>query len=316
MSAGTNPSRSLLAPTSRMTTPTANASNAPLVIGGPPDAGLGAASGGIPIGPLALLARNVRKTYQLGRVKVPVLRGVNLDAHEGEFVAILGASGSGKSTLLHVVGGLDRPDAVTSHDGRKRNSDVRPDLKPDVKPDVTSGSPTVIEYRGQNIASMSRGALNRYRAHETGFVFQFYHLLPELTVLQNVTVAAMVRHGFGYAAVAAEVRATANDLLTQVGLGHRLSHRPAELSGGERQRVAIARSLINRPSILLADEPTGNLDRATGGAILDMLLKIREQRKLTMLVVTHDIHTAQRADRVVRLADGLVTQVDEPGTGG
>lgn len=228
----------------------------------------------------ALRVTNLHKTYQMGRINVPVLRGVDIDVNEGEFVAILGASGSGKSTLLHLVGGLDRPDVVSPR--------------------------ATIEYRGRNVASMSRGELDGYRAKETGFVFQFYHLLPELSVLQNVVIAGMVRWGFSYAAHSRACTSHATELLDKVGLSHRLKHRPSELSGGERQRVAIARALINQPSLLLADEPTGNLDRKTGDVILEMILAIRAERKLTMLVVTHDEHTAARADRVVRLVDGKV----------
>jgi lipoprotein-releasing system ATP-binding protein len=223
----------------------------------------------------------VHKTYRLGRVKVPVLHGVNLTVQEGEFVAILGASGSGKSTLLHLMGGLDRPDR-------------------------TGGEPPTIEFRGNNLTGMSRRQLDRYRARDAGFVFQFYHLLPELTVLDNVLIAAMVRRGLGYLPYAGACRDAARGLLDQVGLSHRLNHRPVELSGGERQRVAIARALINEPTLLLADEPTGNLDHATGESILDMLLAIRAQRRLTMLVVTHDQATAARADRTVRIADGRI----------
>ena len=225
----------------------------------------------------------LHKTYSLGRLKVPVLRGVDLTAGEGEFVAILGASGSGKSTLLHLIGGLDVPD-------RPRKGEP-----------VTS-----ISYRGEELVGKGRSRLDRYRARETGFVFQFYHLLPELTVLENITVAAMVRWGVQYPAKRGAVMAAAKELVRQVGLEHRLGHRPAELSGGERQRVAIARALINEPTLLLADEPTGNLDRATGESILEMLLSIRAARGLTMVVVTHDENTARRADRIVRLMDGRV----------
>lgn len=223
---------------------------------------------------------NLHKTYRLGRVDVPVLRGVSLRVKAGEFVAILGASGSGKSTLLHLLGGLDRPD-----------------LKP----------APVMKLLGRDVAKMSGGTLNEYRGSDVGFVFQFYHLLPELSVLENVLVAAMVRLGrLGYARHSRTLRTEAADLLTTLGLGHRLEHRPAELSGGERQRVAIGRALINRPRLLLADEPTGNLDRATGTKILDALLEIGRQRSQTMLVVTHDEQTAARADRVVRILDGRI----------
>jgi lipoprotein-releasing system ATP-binding protein len=220
---------------------------------------------------------NLFKTYRLGRVSVPVLRGVSLNVRSGEWLAIRGASGSGKSTLLHLVGGLDRPDRKTA---------------------------SSILFRETALSSMSAGDLDRYRATNVGFVFQFYHLLPELTVLQNVTVACMVRDGFGHNSRAATDRAT--DLLTTFGLGSRLKHRPAELSGGERQRVAIARALINNPDVLLADEPTGNLDRATGDKILDALQSVRVQRGQTMIMVTHDADVAARADRVVRLEDGRV----------
>ncbi len=226
-----------------------------------------------------LTVTNLHKTYRLGRVSVPVLRGVNLSVREGEFVAILGSSGSGKSTLLHLVGGLDRPDEAP---------------------------PAVIEFDGRAITRFSAGQLDQYRRRDVGFVFQFYHLLPELTVLQNVVIAAMVRHGMGYTGASAKVREDARGLLDHMGLSHRLDHRPAELSGGERQRVAIARSLINSPRMLLADEPTGNLDHETGAKVLDMLLAIRRDRRQTMLVVTHDQETAGRADRVVRITDGTI----------
>jgi lipoprotein-releasing system ATP-binding protein len=225
-------------------------------------------------------ATNLFKTYRLGRVDVRVLRGVSLAVNEGEFVAILGASGSGKSTLLHLLGGLDRPDRGGAGD-------------------------SIIRYRSQRLSELGAGEIDRYRAEAIGFVFQFYHLLPELSVLQNVCVAAMVKHG-RWRYPRADVEARATDLLAGFGLSHRLDHRPAELSGGERQRVAIARALINQPPVLLADEPTGNLDRATGAAILDQLLEIRRVNALTMVMVTHDQEIAARADRVVRLVDGRV----------
>lgn len=230
-----------------------------------------------------LRATNVRKTYQLGRLRVPVLRGVNIDVRSGEFVAILGASGSGKSTLLHLLGGLDAADKATKETG-----------------------PASIEFEGTDLITLSNGRLDAYRRRRVGFVFQFYHLLPELTVLQNVTIAAMTAMGkLEYWSKRAEVRAHASALLDRVGLGHRLLHRPAELSGGERQRVAIARALVNKPDLLLADEPTGNLDRVTGASILDLFTDLHRGGQ-TMVVVTHDEATAARADRVVRLVDGSV----------
>jgi lipoprotein-releasing system ATP-binding protein len=226
---------------------------------------------------------NLHHTYRLGRVDVPVLRGVDLSVEKGEFVAILGASGSGKSTLLHLMGGLDRPDARTA-----------------------PGAASSITYQGKDITAMSSAALDAYRSQDIGFVFQFYHLLPELSVLQNVVMGAMIRHGVAFGGHRKEAHSAARTLLDAVGLSHRLRHRPAELSGGERQRVAIARALINNPTVLLADEPTGNLDRETGRSILEMLLKIRRERAQTFVIVTHDPDTAARADRIVRLVDGKV----------
>lgn len=231
-------------------------------------------------GPI-ISATNLHKTYKMGRVKVPVLRGLSVSADQGEWVAILGASGSGKSTLLHLLGGLDRPDR-----GKEGSA---------------------ITFQGRAIGRMSRGEMDRYRATQVGFVFQFYHLLPELRVLENVTVGAMVRHGLlGFMGAKPKINARAKELLEAFGLGHRLKHRPGELSGGERQRVAIARALINEPRILLADEPTGNLDRKTGDAILDSLADLRTRLGLTIIMVTHDRHVADRADRVIELADGVV----------
>jgi ABC-type lipoprotein export system ATPase subunit len=236
-------------------------------------------------------ARNVYKTYRMGRVDVPVLRGVDLAVHPGECVAVLGASGSGKSTLLHLLGGLDRPDRRASGSGGD-------------SPRQSGGE---IRFRGEPLARRSARQLDRYRTRDVGFVFQFYHLLPELTVLENVAVAGMIGVGrLRYLSLRAGLRRRAAELLERFGLGQRLRHRPAELSGGERQRVAIARALINRPALLLADEPTGNLDATTGGAILDAIMGLRKETGQTMVIVTHDAATARRADRVVRLADGRV----------
>lgn len=229
-------------------------------------------------------ATDLHKRYRMGKVDVDVLRGVSLGAQPGERIAILGASGSGKSTLLHLLGGLDRPNRGG------------------------------ITFEGRPIDELGWGGLNRFRCRDVGFVFQFYHLLPELTVLQNVCVPAMVQHGrLGWWRERAAVQNRAKQLIERFGLGHRLRHRPAELSGGERQRTAIARALINRPRLLLADEPTGNLDRTTGGQILDALDELSNSHAdannaddppLTMLIVTHDPATAERADRVLQLIDG------------
>lgn len=236
--------------------------------------------GGQPV----LCVRNVHKTYKLGRVKVPVLHGVDLDVGQGEWVTILGASGSGKSTLLHLMGGLDRPDKHVQ-------------------------SPASVKFHDRELTKESKRALDRYRASDIGFVFQFYHLLPELSVLQNVTIGGMIKHGrFGYGSHKKEIIDRASGLLDRFGLSHRLKHRPTELSGGERQRVAIARALINEPSLLLADEPTGNLDVKTGASILDTIIEHRRDAGLTLVMVTHDDRIAQQSDRVIRLVDGLVKE--------
>tara|TARA_R110002073_G_scaffold275332_1_gene438934 strand:+ start:111047 stop:111802 length:756 start_codon:yes stop_codon:yes gene_type:complete len=235
-------------------------------------------------GKSVLSVRNVHKTYKLGRVKVPVLHGVDLDVKEGEWVTILGASGSGKSTLLHLMGGLDRPDKNTH-------------------------SPASVKFHDRELTKESKRSLDHYRADDIGFVFQFYHLLPELSVLQNVTVGGMIKHGrMGYRSHRKEIVDRASSLLDRFGLSHRLKHRPAELSGGERQRVAIARALINEPSLLLADEPTGNLDVKTGSSILDAIVEHRQDAGLTLVMVTHDERIAAKSDRVIRLVDGRVKE--------
>jgi ABC-type lipoprotein export system ATPase subunit len=224
----------------------------------------------------------IHKAYQMGPDLVPVLRGVDLRVHEGEFVAIMGASGSGKSTLLHIAGALDRPD---EKDGRLGE----------------------VYFQGRSLSSMGRWGRHRLRNHQFGFVFQFYHLLPELNVLENVLLPAMVDAPFYKALVRVRPRrAEGMALLEAFGLKERLKHRPAQLSGGERQRVAIARALINNPALLLADEPTGNLDAKTGRAILDVLLRLHKERKQTILLVTHDPHVAGLADRIVRLEEGRI----------
>ena len=226
-----------------------------------------------------LCASHLRKSYQLGRVQVSVLRGVSLDVEKGEWLAILGASGSGKSTLLHLLGALDRPD--------------------------DSGS--TIRFDQQVVTGFGEMERNRYRNRSVGFVFQFYHLLPEFNIIENVAVSAMVRYGrFGFSKHKKEVYGKAEELLTAFGMKDRLKHRPNELSGGERQRVAIARSLINDPPLLLADEPTGNLDQATGGQILDVIGNMHRERGQTMVMVTHDPAVAERADRIVQLRNGLI----------
>ncbi|MCI0676192.1 MAG: ABC transporter ATP-binding protein [Phycisphaerales bacterium] len=247
-----------------------------------------------------LSAVNLRKTYRLGAVDVPVLKGASIRIDRGEWVAVLGASGSGKSTLLHLLGALDRPDAP---DGGE------------------------IMFDGEALGAMSHRRFNLYRNREVGFVFQFYHLLPELNVLENTFLPGLVgrRRWHWYLLLAAGIlpafieeelqyrvqsrrlRRRAEELLGSFGLSHRLTHRPRELSGGERQRVAIARALMNNPQVLLADEPTGNLDETTGAEILDLIAQ-QHRSGLTIVMVTHDPEIAKRADRVVRLHDGKVVE--------
>jgi lipoprotein-releasing system ATP-binding protein len=225
-----------------------------------------------------LEARDLRKTYRLGKVGVPVLRGADFRMRRGEWVAILGSSGSGKSTLLHLLGLLDEPD-----------------------PD--SGG---VWFEGAPVAGLRGTARNRYRNISVGFVFQFYHLLPELTVLENAMLPCCVARGLvAPGGVGETARRRTGELLEAFGMSHRLAHRPRELSGGERQRVAIARALANEPRVLLADEPTGNLDAKTGGEILDMVGSLH-RKGLSIAMVTHDPAVAARADRVVRLVDGRV----------
>jgi len=245
-------------------------------------AGDRAAVAGTPI----LVAEDLHKTYRLGRIDVPVLKGASMEVREGQWTAILGASGSGKSTLLHLLGDLDRPDRPAK-DGRGGGH---------------------VRFRDRRIDEQSLAARNRYRNRSVGFVFQFYHLLPELTVLENACLPALVGVGrLGWSRKRREVRDRAASLLEQFGLGHRLRHRPRELSGGERQRTAIARALVNEPEVLLADEPTGNLDVHTGGGILDLLADLH-RGGLTIVMVTHDESIAERADRMVHLVDGRVAR--------
>ncbi|MCA8953670.1 MAG: ABC transporter ATP-binding protein [Planctomycetes bacterium] len=224
-----------------------------------------------------LAARDVHKTYRLGRQEIPVLRGVDLAIERGEIVALLGASGAGKSTLLHVLGLLDPP---------------------------TRGE---VLYDGEPVHDLSIRERARLRHDHTGFVFQFYHLIPELTALQNVLLARMMtdsvtRYWRGRRAA----RRAATELLERVGLGERLRHRPTELSGGERQRVAIARALLAEPRVILADEPTGNLDSATAEGVIELMFELQRERAVAFALVTHDERLAARADRIVRLHDGVV----------
>ena len=223
----------------------------------------------------AIQVDGLHKSYRLDKVVLHVLRGVSFDVPAGQFAAVVGASGSGKSTLLHLIGLLDRPDRGQ------------------------------LTLAGQDVAAWSARRRNRARCLEVGFVFQFYHLLGELNVLENVLLPGMVDAStLAWATGRRQARKRAMEILDRVGLTERLRHRPKELSGGERQRVAIARALVNRPQVVLADEPTGNLDSATGREILDLLTDCNRREGQTLLMVTHDDSIAQRAGRILHLRDG------------
>lgn len=224
-----------------------------------------------------LAAAGITKNYRLGKQEIPVLRGVDLQVAEGEMVALLGASGAGKSTLLHVLGLLDPP---------------------------TTGS---VLFDGRPVHALPIAERARLRHDHTGFVFQFYHLIPELTALQNVLLAQMMTTSvWSYWRDRKAHKQAAVDLLAQVGLQDRLRHRPAELSGGERQRIAIARALLAKPRVILADEPTGNLDSKTATSVIDLMFTIQRERRIAFLLVTHDENLAGRCHRIVRMKDGVV----------
>jgi lipoprotein-releasing system ATP-binding protein len=217
----------------------------------------------------------LKKSYRKGQVEIPVLRGVDLEVRRGEFLAIVGQSGSGKSTLLHLLGTLDAPDSGEIHFDNRRIDNLPPRQR------------------------------DLLRNRQIGLIFQFYHLLPELTALENVLSPLMISQGvWSYWRQRREHLARATELLNLVKLSHRLTHKPRELSGGEMQRTAIARALVHRPQLLLADEPTGNLDHTTGREILDILWKLNRQQGLTIVMVTHDLGIASLADRMVRLVEG------------
>jgi len=223
-----------------------------------------------------LTCQRIFKSYPMGAVRLEVLKGIDLNIGIGEFVAVKGASGSGKSTLLHILGALDKPD----------------------KGDVF--------FEGKRLSAFNGKKINEFRNRKIGFVFQFYHLLDELTVLQNVLLAPMVRFGaIGWLLGSAKAKKNALRLLEELGLSERIEHKPYQLSGGERQRVAIARALINEPDVILADEPTGNLDSETGNDILKVFEKLHSTGQ-TIVMVTHDDRIAQKASRIIRLADGKI----------
>jgi lipoprotein-releasing system ATP-binding protein len=225
-----------------------------------------------------LRACALTKTYAMGKRTLEVLRSVNVEVLRGDFLALRGASGAGKSTLLHLIGGLDSPNAGE------------------------------IIFDGRDLARFSEGELTHFRNRCVGFIFQAYHLLPELDALENVCLPARIAR---ISARDAEKRG--RELLSRVGLQERVEHKPSELSGGEQQRVAIARALINEPDLLLADEPTGNLDSHTGGEIIELLKSLRVEREMTLIIATHDAKVAAHAQRVIELADGRIAGAMQDG---
>ncbi len=234
-----------------------------------------------PRGDLLLSARGVRKSFDIGDQTLEILHGVDMQLHRGELLALTGTSGAGKSTLLHILGLLDRPSAGT------------------------------IMIDGANAWELSLAERARIRNQKIGFVFQFYHLLPELDAVENVLLPAMIHESRGkFQSRRRDHIEHARELLATFGLADRIAHRPSQLSGGERQRVALARALFHDPAILIADEPTGNLDSATGEKVLELIFREQERRQLSLLLVTHDKHLAQRCQRQLVMTDGKIEKAD------
>ena len=237
-----------------------------------------AGASGIGEVPVLLEAAGVTREFRIGETRIPVLRGVDLALREGEILAVLGASGAGKSTLLHCLGGLDRPDAG------------------------------VVRFRGQEIFSLAERELSRFRNRNMGFVFQFHHLMPEFTAEENIMMPGLVARQAPEAA-----RRRACELLAEVGLADRAEHKPDELSGGEQQRVAVARSLFAAPALVLADEPTGNLDPATARGLHDLMYALARRHGQSWIVVTHNAELAALADTRARLVEGVLRREGSAG---
>ncbi|MCA9470773.1 MAG: ABC transporter ATP-binding protein [Nitrospira sp.] len=216
---------------------------------------------------------NLHKSYKLGTQQIDILKGISLTVHRQEMISIVGASGAGKSTLLHIVGTLDQP---------------------------TQGT---IRYDNQQLTSMSESALADFRNRRLGFVFQFHHLLPEFTALENTYLPALIQRQ-----PKEKAREDAKALLSEVGLAHRMNHKPGELSGGEQQRVAVARALIRHPDLVLADEPTGNLDSHTGETLFEILRNLNQRLGTAFVIVTHNEKLSAQSDRLVHLEDGVITE--------
>lgn len=222
---------------------------------------------------ILLEAKNITKEYKEGSVVTSVLKGINLQVMQNEMVAVVGSSGSGKSTLLHILGTLDTP---------------------------TSGD---VIFKGQNLFSLSNSKLSDFRNVNLGFVYQFHHLLADFTAFENVAIPLFIS-----GTPKKEIKERVEYLLKRVGLDHRMKHKSSELSGGERQRVAIARAIVNRPSLILADEPTGNLDHKSANGIFELLAELRAETKCSLVVVTHDRELAQRFERQIIVKDGLIVE--------